>query len=65
MIIDKEFEELLQLFYKPAQRALHSENIKSIDAMYDLGKAQLLNIHGIGPETIKQTENFTGRKFKK
>ncbi|HLR91463.1 MAG TPA: helix-hairpin-helix domain-containing protein [Atopostipes sp.] len=63
MIEDQEFQELLRHLYKPAQRALHKENIKSIDAMYALGKERLLDIHGIGPETIKRTEAFTGRKF--
>lgn len=63
MVVDPEFQKLLQTLYKPAQRALHNENIKSIDAMYELGKTKLLDIHGVGYETIKRTEEFTGRKF--
>lgn len=63
MTVDSEFQKLLQTLYKPAQRALHNENIKSIKAMYEIGKTRLLDIHGIGEETIKRTEEFTGRKF--
>lgn len=64
MTISTEFQQLLQTLYKPAQRALHSENIKSIDALYTLGKQNLLNIHGIGPETIEKIESFARQKLK-
>lgn len=57
------FEEFVKVLYKPARRALESNNITSIEEMYTLGKNKLLEIHGIGPETIKRTEEFTGRKL--
>lgn len=64
MVTEPEFKEFLQTLYRPAQRALHSENIKSMDTIYELGKKKLLDIHGIGPETIRRIEAFTGKTLK-
>lgn len=54
-----EFERLLARMPKPAQRALKAENIESIEELYKRGKTNLLNLHGLGPETIKRIEEFT------
>lgn len=57
------FEDLLNTLPKPAQRAIQSAKVASIEEIYEMGKEKLLALHGFGPGAIKKIEAFTGRKL--
>ena len=46
------FQELLSHLSQPAQRALASANIKTIEDLQKYSDQELLKLHGLGPASL-------------
>jgi ERCC4-type nuclease len=61
-------ENLLKKLSAPAQRAIQSTGVKTVEALAEISEKEIMDLHGIGKnamETIKAFIAENGLSFKK